>query len=158
MKTSFLKLLPTEADTIDFAANMANLVPDTAVIYLYGNLGAGKTTFTRGFLRSLGYKDKVKSPTYTIVEPYEIEDKKIFHFDLYRVADPTELEYIGIKDYFSPGNICIVEWPELGGDFLPAPDLCCYIEPKEVGREIRLEANSETGKQIIKRIIATEAE
>src|SRR5580700_11286269 len=94
------KYILDEIDMLNFAASLAKHCGHTAVFFLNGPLGAGKTTFVRGFLRGCGYEDKVKSPTYTIVEPYEFADFKIFHFDFYRIQDPRELELMGIKDYF----------------------------------------------------------
>lgn len=143
---------PTEADLLIFGESLAKVVPVGATIFLYGQLGAGKTTLTRGFLRGLGFKDKVKSPTYTLVEPYEFDDRQLFHFDLYRLDNPNELEHIGIRDYFSPTHICLIEWPEKGFPFLPQPDLACYISFAHSGRDIRLEANTPLGQGIIKQL------
>jgi tRNA threonylcarbamoyladenosine biosynthesis protein TsaE len=158
--------LPREEDMLAFGACLAKAIDQDAVIYLYGELGTGKTTLTRGFLRGLGYEDKVKSPTYTLVEPYLVKGKKIFHFDLYRLLDSQELEHMGIRDYFSPGAICLIEWPDKGFPLLSAADLACYIVfkeqeqagdikkngDKEQGREIRLQALSSKGENILKRI------
>src|SRR5262245_22875149 len=118
MKT-YQHYLASEKDLLFFAARLANAVKGGAVIFLSGPLGAGKTTLTRGFLRGLGYQHKVKSPTFTLIEPYEIAGRKIFHFDFYRLKDPHELEYIGLEDYFLPDTICLIEWPEKGTAFLP---------------------------------------
>jgi tRNA threonylcarbamoyladenosine biosynthesis protein TsaE len=98
------------------------------IIYLQGELGVGKTTLVRGFLRGLDFNGKVKSPTFTLVETYELLDLKIFHFDLYRLKDPRELEYIAARDYFAtPNSIALIEWPEYGGKLLPNPNIVCSI-------------------------------
>lgn len=146
------KVIENEPAMLALGAKLAHACPDTAVIFLYGDLGAGKTTLTRGFMRGFGFQDAVKSPTYTLVEPYEINGQKIFHFDFYRVRDADELEFIGIKDYFIPKAICLVEWPDMGADMLPPADVSCYIEPCSVGRKIKLEAHSEVGKHILKQL------
>lgn len=149
---SFIKQLPTEQAMLNFAAQVAAVCPETAIIFLYGNLGAGKTTFSRGFLRGLGYKGPVKSPTYTIVEPYEWENRTVYHFDFYRLQQADELEYIGIQDYFVPHAICLIEWPEYGEAVLPSADLSCYIESVGEGRKVKLMADSECGLTILKRL------
>ena len=94
-----------------------------ALVFLVGDLGMGKTTLTRGLLRSLGYSDAVKSPTYTLLESYELADWQIFHFDLYRVADPLELEFVGIDEIIDGPGLKLIEWPERAADWLPAPDI-----------------------------------
>jgi tRNA threonylcarbamoyladenosine biosynthesis protein TsaE len=147
------KIFKTEEELLAFAAQFAKALPHQGVIiFLEGPLGAGKTTFTRGFLRGAGYTEKVKSPTYTLVEPYDICGKKIFHFDLYRLLDPHELEYIGIREYFSPDVVCLIEWPEKGFPFLPEADLILHLDFKQEGREIKMEAVSDTGKNILQQI------
>jgi tRNA threonylcarbamoyladenosine biosynthesis protein TsaE len=151
------KIIQNENNMLEFGANLALACTEKAVIFLYGNLGAGKTTLVRGFLRGLKYEGAVKSPTYTIVEPYEINGKPIYHFDFYRVREANELEFIGVQDYFVSNAICLIEWPELGGKLLPESDVSCYIEIiKNDQRKIKLITNSEHGNQILNRIVADE--
>jgi tRNA threonylcarbamoyladenosine biosynthesis protein TsaE len=149
---SYKKLLLSEDEMFVLAAQVAKAVEESAIIFLNGPLGAGKTTFTRGFLRALGYDAKVKSPTYTLVEPYEIAGKKIFHFDLYRLTDVNELEQIGIRDYFAKPAICLIEWPEHGFPLLPVADLTCHIAFSDKGREITIESLSAKGDVILRKI------
>lgn len=118
-------------------------------IFLRGTLGAGKTTLTRGLLSAFGYSGAVKSPTYTLVEPYELAEQRIYHFDLYRLADPEELEYLGARDYFDSDGICIIEWPQRGEGFLPQPDLNIAMEVEGLHRRARLRAGSPVGQKLI---------
>jgi tRNA threonylcarbamoyladenosine biosynthesis protein TsaE len=151
-KDQFNQFIPDEDQMLAFGSRLALLCGDTALIFLYGNLGAGKTTLTRGFLRGLGYEGRVKSPTYTLVEPYDIHHQKVFHFDFYRLQNPEELEFIGIQDYLIPEAISLIEWPEHGAGILPTADLSCYIEPESDGRQIRIEAHSAHGRDILKHL------
>ena len=108
------------------------------IIYLEGELGAGKTTFARGVIQHFGISSRVKSPTYTLVEPYTIRGIRIYHFDFYRLSDPEELEYIGARDYFGEGALCLIEWPERGQPLVPPPDLTVRISFESIGRHVEL--------------------
>jgi tRNA threonylcarbamoyladenosine biosynthesis protein TsaE len=120
------------------------------VLYLIGDLGAGKTTWVRGFLRAMYYDGIVKSPTYTLVEAYEIGENRVYHFDFYRINDPYELEEMGIRDYFEKGAFCLIEWPEKGAPYLPSPDLTLHIEGvTETARRLTLQAQSDRGKDVL---------
>lgn len=146
-----------EAATVDLGARLGKSLITGGVVYLQGNLGAGKTTLCRGLLNALGHSGSVKSPTYTLVEPYEIHGRKIFHFDLYRLGDAEELEYMGIRDYFNRHNLCLIEWPERGEGFLPTADLIVKVSPVQlgstVGREVDLTANSLLGESVVAQFI-----
>ena len=129
-------------ETEAFGAELFQSVPSKWLIFLYGDLGAGKTTLVRGFLRAAGYTGVVKSPTYTLVEEYTIGARKIFHFDLYRVVDPEELEWIGIRDYLEQDCVCFIEWPDKGKGFLPEPDSVITLTPQGEGRSLTMENNA----------------
>ena len=136
--------LASEDETQALGAAIAQwlqLQNDAASIFLVGNLGAGKTTLSRGILRGFGHTGAVKSPTYTLVENYEFNQRKLYHFDLYRLGDPEELEYMGIRDYFVDDTICLIEWPERGEGVLQRADLIITISVENIGRRINLEAN-----------------
>lgn len=143
-----MKIL-NEAGMLEFGKRLAQVCPNRAVIYLIGELGAGKTTLVRGFLQGLGHEGIVKSPTYTLVEPYELKDKKIFHFDLYRLIHADELLDIGIEDYFKQQAICLIEWPERGQPWIAPADICCVIHTLPEGREVVLNAISIQGQMML---------
>ena len=143
MKTADSYDLLDETATWKFGELLAEQLQFPGIIYLYGQLGAGKTTLTRALLRGFGYPGVVKSPTYTLVEEYRLGAKKLFHFDLYRLADPEELEYIGVRDYFRPDALCVLEWPERGRGIIPDPDLEVKLQPAGDGRRVSLTAYSE---------------
>tara|TARA_B100000809_G_scaffold68774_1_gene65995 strand:- start:537 stop:1025 length:489 start_codon:yes stop_codon:yes gene_type:complete len=146
--------LPDEMATIAIGSGLAEVlknvpVQQTLVVYLNGDLGAGKTTLTRGFVRGMGHVGNVKSPTYTIVEPYELANWRIFHFDLYRLTDAEELEYMGIRDYFNSDCCCFIEWPEKGTGLLAKADLIINIAYQDEQRVIELQAESVHGEHVM---------
>ena len=164
MSTTLSVHLPNEEATLKMGEQLAQLclkalqskqeqalANQALCIFLEGDLGAGKTTLTRGILRALGYSGTVKSPTYTIVESYQLNQAAItppvlelYHFDLYRLQDPEELELMGIRDYFARPAICLLEWPDRGAGFLPQPDLMIQLSYEDDGsRTLRLTNNLE---------------
>lgn len=130
-------------------AALAAKCPEGAIIYLHGNLGAGKTTLVRGFMHGLGHEGAVKSPTYTLMEPYQLGQASFCHIDLYRLVDAGELEYLGLRDLMEEGATLLVEWPERGEGELPAPDLLIQIDHLAQGRSLQLTAKTERGKQLL---------
>ncbi|KPJ67669.1 MAG: hypothetical protein AMJ43_03265 [Coxiella sp. DG_40] len=132
----------SETAMMNLGGKLSKICGSSCVIYLTGELGAGKTVLVRGFLRALGYKDAIKSPTYTLVESYKLSGKQIYHFDLYRVVNSSEeLENIGIRDYFSLPAICLVEWPENGKGMLPKGDIICTIKILNTERDVYIQTN-----------------
>ena len=127
-----------EAAMMAFGGKLADDLPDGGIVLLKGDLGAGKTTLVRGLLRHLGHEGIVKSPTYTLVEPYDLKGRKVYHFDLYRLGDPEELEYMGGRDYWESNALCLIEWPEQAQGYLPEADMIIEISYKDTGRDIRI--------------------
>lgn len=149
VKTIFLE---DESATVALGHSLAGVLTAPLVIYLTGDLGAGKTTFSRGIIQGLGHNGAVKSPTYALVEPYELGSLEVFHFDLYRLSDPEELEFMGIRDYFTENSLCIVEWPERGHGLLPQADIHLHLKYDNTGREIEIEARTPAGLALIENI------
>ena len=143
--------LGSEEEQEAFGSRLALLLPPKIVIYLEGDLGAGKTTLVRGILRGLGWQGSVKSPTYTIMEPYDLADRRLYHFDLYRLADPEELEYLGLRDMVDSGMI-LFEWPERGDSMLPVADLHFRLTHLPAGRELELSAYTEAGRALLREL------
>jgi len=148
-----LRIDVPDADAMEaLGARLAQACTGAALITLEGELGAGKTTLVRGMLRGLGHQGKVKSPTYTLVEPYEIGARRVYHFDLYRLVAATELDDIGLRDYLDAEALCLVEWPERGGARLPVPDLRIVIDYTGTGRAVTLGAQSSRGEVLLEAI------
>lgn len=135
-----------EEAMLALGARLASLTEGRGTLYLHGDLGTGKTTLSRGIIRGLGHVGAVKSPTFTLVEPYEIGTCKVFHFDLYRLADPEELEFMGIRDYFEDDALCLIEWPERGVGVLPKADLDITIAAQAGARSLSLRPQGARGE------------
>lgn len=142
-----------EAATRDLAAVFACAVRPPAVIYLRGELGAGKTTFARAYIHALGFEGYVKSPSYGLLEIYEAGGQRVLHLDLYRIEDPEELEYLAIRDQFDDATVLLVEWPDRGADRLPAPDLALHFLEEGAVRVIDCVVCSPAGMEMAERVL-----
>lgn len=134
-------------------AALARAIGGGLMVHLRGELGAGKTTLVRGVLRGFGYAGSVRSPTYTLVEPYDLATRRVYHLDLYRLGDPEELEWIGVRDLLDEDSVALIEWPERGAGMLPPADLEIEIDYVGTGRQVRLRAGTGSGSDIGQRAI-----
>jgi tRNA threonylcarbamoyladenosine biosynthesis protein TsaE len=152
----FTAHLADESATAAFGAALARAIAPGLVLYLHGDLGAGKTALTRALLHAAGHRGTVKSPTYTLSEPYRItlggQSVNVIHFDLYRMASPEEFLDAGFREEFDGHNICIVEWPEKGAPVLPPPDVDVRLRVAGLGREVELQALSDLGQLCLDRL------
>ena len=153
MSSDYKVSLPDEASMTAFGHAIAHASGGSGVIFLLGDLGMGKTTLSRGVLQGMGHKGSVKSPTYTLVEPYDVGEQRIYHFDLYRLSDPEELEYLGIRDYFDEAALCLVEWPNRGKGMLPVADMLLNIELDGYGRTVQWTPQTEKGQKMADRLV-----
>lgn len=144
--------LASEHDTEALGRALGNAMVWPCVIHLEGDLGAGKTTFSRGALRALGHKGSVKSPTYTLLEIYELAAGTLCHCDLYRLAHPEELDYLGLRDYIALGSVFLIEWPQRGGALVPAPDLSVHLVAEGEGRRAIIHVFTSVGAAMLAKI------
>ena len=147
--SSFSIHLKNDSDTVALGKQIADACLQPLVIYLIGELGAGKTTLTRGVVTGFGHKGNVKSPTYTLVEPYELKNWQVNHFDLYRLGDPEELEFIGIRDYFHNTSVNLIEWPQKGEGILPEADMIVELSYHGTERIARLSGQTDAGELLL---------
>lgn len=150
-------VLQNEHATMVAGQRLGQALPMGTVVYLRGQLGAGKTCFSRGLIRSYLPGVTVKSPTYTVVEPYDLDTGSIYHFDLYRLSDPEELEFLGIRDYFNRHSLCLIEWPERGAGLIPEPDLIAELVVLKQGtclqRQLKIEPLTERGRLVVENLL-----
>jgi tRNA threonylcarbamoyladenosine biosynthesis protein TsaE len=149
MSTDILHL-PDEQATLALGARLALALEPGMSVHLLGDLGAGKTTFARGLIHALGYRGRVKSPTFTLVEPYRLSRLSLYHFDFYRFDDPHAWLEAGFREHFNDTDVCLVEWPEKAGPELPRPDLVVRLDvAAHGGRNVMLQAYSEKGERCL---------
>lgn len=141
--------IPKVADMEALGARLASGIGKVQLIYLHGELGTGKTTLVRGLLHGLGHIGVVKSPTFTLVEPYSVAGQNIYHFDLYRLKHPDELEFVGFRDYVKDRNVCLVEWAERATEVLPMPDIDVVIHKADHTRNVRLISRTDRGADLL---------
>jgi len=149
MTDSFECFLENEAATQAFAKRLATVSQSPLLIYFYGEIGSGKTTFIRAFLRAFGVTGRIKSPTFTLVEVYPVEQQTFVHVDLYRLAVAEEFLYIGLDEYLTEDAICCIEWADRVEGLLPPADLYCYLNIYRQGRQLKLTAASDRGYKLI---------
>jgi tRNA threonylcarbamoyladenosine biosynthesis protein TsaE len=149
--------LPDEFSTLNCGEVLAQALTPGLIVYLRGDLGAGKTTLTRGILRGLGHAGKVKSPTYTLVEPYPDTRIPVYHFDFYRFSSPDEFLEAGLEEYFEAGGACLVEWPDKAQPHLPHADMEIFMSMDGMGRQLSIQANSKEGEACASRFAALQA-
>ncbi|MDR4518289.1 MAG: tRNA (adenosine(37)-N6)-threonylcarbamoyltransferase complex ATPase subunit type 1 TsaE [Nitrosomonas sp.] len=142
--------LADETNTLALGKKIAAVLKPGLVIFLNGNLGAGKTTLVRGILHGLGHQHAVKSPTYNLVEIYKFSRLYLYHFDFYRFNDPYEWEEAGFRDYFNADTICLIEWPEKAFGLLPDADLDINFQILETGRNLSIKADTDAGEQCLR--------
>jgi tRNA threonylcarbamoyladenosine biosynthesis protein TsaE len=147
--TAVTRRVATPGAMEDLGRRIASNLGGARRIYLSGPLGAGKTTLLRGILRGLGHTGAVKSPTFTLIEPYTLGSRTLNHFDLYRLKDPEELEFLGVRDYLGGDDVCVIEWAERAGGLLPEPDVEAIIEPVNTERRVQLIAHSDRGTALL---------
>ena len=150
--TEDLNIVGEEA-MVAFGRSLSSRLPKLLIITLQGDLGAGKTTLSRGILQGLGHKGAVKSPTYTLVEPYKLAFGVVYHFDLYRLVDAEELDYMGFADYLGDAALCLIEWPERGEGFLHTADVSISIKHEKSGRRVTVDAYSVSGEELVRQIV-----
>ena len=145
-------LIRDEKDMRDFGARLIGACEHGGVITLSGELGTGKTTLVRGALQSMGIDSGVRSPTYTLVEYYPFERFAVAHFDLYRLADAEELEFLGYRDYLNPQTLCLIEWPQRAAGYLSSTDLAIDLFYDPRGRRLTFVAKSDWGRELLSRL------
>ena len=152
-KADWTRAVPDEDSVAILAARFARLIKPPMVLFLQGDLGAGKTTFARAFIHALGFKGYVKSPSYGLLESYPVSGKTILHLDLYRIADPQELDFLALRDLYDEKSVLMVEWPRKAVDYLPAPDLVLEFGEDTETRFISSFANSIAGFELNRKIL-----